>query len=265
MGNAARRHLQTSTKASRSSKRRMAVHDLRDKLRNIGAGPGVFCRRSRACTNATPSATTTGPVSPQYEFPGRFDLERFLPTAGTRSMTAGHPPPRPTPILRQVPDRQMGQTRTFSMHRAERRGLLPLRDRHSPAGASPLHCVNVHLGLLGHWRKKNKSCFLKTPNRTPGAARGPVWSLPAIFNDWRRTRRAMRWKQSLNVSEVFRERRRGRPARSLSRHCCRFLPSGPHFTCAGFRDPHRSCAPWARAWSRVSDHIALSALLTRKA
>jgi endonuclease/exonuclease/phosphatase family metal-dependent hydrolase len=112
--------------------------------------------------------------------------------------------------------------------------------------------------LFGHWRKK-QIALLKTRIERLVPPEAPL-VVAGDFNDWRR-RASHALEQSLNVSEVF-ETTAGRPARSYPAllpllHLDRIYVRGFSIRIA---HAHRG-----RAWSRVSDHIALSALLTRKA
>ena len=144
-----------------------------------------------------------------------------------------------------------------SMHHCERRGLLHCEIA-IPGWSQPLHCINVHLGLLGHWRRK-QIALLKDRIERLVPPEAPL-VIAGDFNDWRR-RVSRALAQSLNVSEVSRPRQVApraviRPLLPLL-HLDRIYVRG-----FAIRIAH---AHHGRAWSRVSDHIALSALLTRKA
>jgi endonuclease/exonuclease/phosphatase family metal-dependent hydrolase len=144
-----------------------------------------------------------------------------------------------------------------SMHRSERRGLLHC-EIDIPGWSRPLHCLNVHLGLLGHWRRKQIALLRERVGQLVPADAPLI--VAGDFNDWRR-RASQALADALDVTEVF-ETTSGRPARSYPA----FMPllRLDRIYVRGF-DIRIAHAHHGRAWSRVSDHIALSALLTRQA
>jgi endonuclease/exonuclease/phosphatase family metal-dependent hydrolase len=116
----------------------------------------------------------------------------------------------------------------------------------------------VHLGLLGHWRKKQITLIRHRIEKLVPANAPLV--IAGDFNDWRRYA-SDALIESLNVSEVF-ETTSGRPARTYPAilpllHLDRIYVRGFSIELA---HAHRG-----RSSSRASDHIALSARLVRKA
>lgn len=143
----------------------------------------------------------------------------------------------------------------ISAHAAEQRGMLHC-EINVPGWDKSLHCICVHLGLLARWRRRQLS-----------ALRGRIESLvphdaPLIiagdFNDWRvKAGRAL--TEGLHLKEVF-EHAEGRPARSFPSvlplfRLDRIYVRGFHIQQVQVHD--------GAAFARVSDHAALSAVVTR--
>jgi endonuclease/exonuclease/phosphatase family metal-dependent hydrolase len=232
-------------------KRRMSVHDLRDKLRGIGADL-VFLQEVQGLHDRHAEHHYNWPVAPQHEFLADSIWNDFA--YGKNAVyDSGH---HGNAILSKYPITKW-DNQDVSMHQTECRGLLHCEIA-VPGWSQPLHCINVHLGLFSHWRKK-QIALLKTRIERLVPPQAPL-VIAGDFNDWRRSAsRAL--EHSLNVAEVF-EATAGRPARSYPAllpllHLDRIYVRGFSVRIA---HAHRG-----RAWSRVSDHIALSALLTREA
>ena len=232
-------------------KRRMSVHDLRDKLRVIGADL-VFLQEVQGLHERHAERHHNWPANPQHEFLADSIWKDFA--YGRNAVyDSGH---HGNAILSKYPIVRW-DNENVSMHHAESRGLLHCEIA-IPGWSQPLHCINVHLGLLGHWRLK-QIAMLKTRIERMVPPDAPL-VVAGDFNDWRR-RVSRALMHSLNVSEVF-ETTAGRPARSYPAvlpllHLDRIYVRGFSIRLAHAHHGH--------AWSRVSDHIALSALLTRKA
>ncbi|CAN5284761.1 endonuclease/exonuclease/phosphatase family protein [soil metagenome] len=149
----------------------------------------------------------------------------------------------------------------ISDHRFEQRGML-----HAvlDVGGRPVHCVNVHLGLFEHSRRRQADALIAlveqaVPSDCPLVICGD-------FNDWN-NRLTMRLTSALDVREVGVEQR---------------TSAGAHYDLRGFQKPSRtfpSFLPWltldriyvrglrvkssevhgGRIWARVSDHAPLVA------
>jgi endonuclease/exonuclease/phosphatase family metal-dependent hydrolase len=231
-------------------KRRMSVHDLRDRLRGIGADL-VFLQEVQGLHARHAERHTNWPVAPQYEFLADSIWNAFA--YGKNAVyDSGH---HGNAILSKYPISKW-DNEDVSMHDSERRGLLHCEIA-VPGWSQPLHCINVHLGLLGHWRKKQVQALRKRIQQMVPANAPLV--IAGDFNDWERSA-GRELVDALDLSEVF-ETTLGRPARSYPA----FLPMLhlDRIYVRGFsiRIAH---AHSGRSWARVSDHIALSALLTRK-
>jgi endonuclease/exonuclease/phosphatase family metal-dependent hydrolase len=143
----------------------------------------------------------------------------------------------------------------ISHHALESRGLLHC-EMGVPGWKEPLHCINVHLGLWARSRRFQLEWLCdrirdSVPDGAPLVVAGD-------FNDWRGTATALLGRE-LGLAEVF-ESSLGRHARSfparlpflkLDRIYVRGLKVGATQRLAG------------GPWSRLSDHAALAARLTR--
>jgi endonuclease/exonuclease/phosphatase family metal-dependent hydrolase len=231
-------------------KRRMAVHDLRESLRGIGADV-VFLQEVQGLHEKHSSRHVNWPAAPQYEFLADSIWSDFA--YGKNAVyDDGH---HGNAILSKYPITRW-DNEDISMHDSERRGLLHC-EIEVPGWSATLHCINVHLGLLGHWRTKQMLRLKKrigelVPEDAPLVIAGD-------FNDWRRMA-SDTLVEDLNVYEVF-EATSGRPARSFPA----ILPMLhlDRIYVRGF-SVERALAHRGRSSSRVSDHIALSARLVRK-
>ncbi|HEX4986269.1 MAG TPA: endonuclease/exonuclease/phosphatase family protein [Burkholderiales bacterium] len=230
-------------------KRRMTVHDLRDRLRGIGADV-VFLQEVQGLHQRYSTRHENWPPAPQYEFLADSIWSDFA--YGKNAVyDEGH---HGNAILSKYPIVRW-DNEDISMHGSERRGLLHCEIA-VPGWTQRLHCMNVHLGLLGHWRSRQiKRMTSRIMDMVPLDA--PM-VIAGDFNDWRRLA-SEALVGALNVCEVF-EVVSGRPARSFPA----FLPllHLDRIYVRGFAVEHAH-AHRGRASSRVSDHIALSARLVR--
>lgn len=143
----------------------------------------------------------------------------------------------------------------ISAHATERRGMLHCEIA-IPGWEQPLHCVCTHLGLFGHWRKQQMMALRDrieslVPHDAPLIIAGD-------FNDWRMHAGRI-IADSLQLKEVF-EHVRGKPARSFPSlfpmlRLDRIYTRGFHVQQAQVHG--------GAAYARISDHAALSAVMTR--
>jgi endonuclease/exonuclease/phosphatase family metal-dependent hydrolase len=119
-----------------------------------------------------------------------------------------------------------------------------------------VHCINVHLGLWARSRRFQLE-WLCERIRAAVPKKGPL-IVAGDFNDWHR-RASDYLKDELGLYEVF-ERAEGRPARS-------FPAQMPFFTLDRIYVRDMEVEQVKRhvgaQWSRLSDHVALAARLTR--
>jgi endonuclease/exonuclease/phosphatase family metal-dependent hydrolase len=144
----------------------------------------------------------------------------------------------------------------ISAHAIEQRGLLHCEIA-IPGWEQHLHAICVHFGLFSHWRRKQLgSLRLHVKALVPTSA--PL-IIAGDFNDW--THRAKHLlPEELRLKEVF-EHTAGKPARSFPA-LLPMLRLDRIYT-RGFHISHAEVHA-GKAYAKVSDHAALSALLTRQ-
>jgi len=234
---------------SQFNKKRISLHELRDRLQSVEPDL-VFLQECVGFHARLAERHSNWPTSPQYEFLAEQVWQDFAYGRNAVVDDAHHG----NAILSKFPILRW-DNEDVSMHRLERRGLLHC-EIDVPGWSQPLHAINVHLGLLKVWREKQLVALVNRIERlVPHDA--PL-IIAGDFNDW--TRRASHGLiRALDVSEVFETYGRG-PARSFPA----MLPvlRLDRIYVRGFRvklaHVHRGVH-----WARISDHAALSALLSR--
>lgn len=228
--------------------RRMILHDVRERLRMLDADL-IFLQEVQG-SNETHGVHHTLWTAPQHEFLADSVWSDFA--YGKNAVyEEGH---HGNAILSRFPIASW-ENEDVSAHPLERRGLLHC-ELDVPGWDERLHCVCVHLGLFSRWRLQQARALCDRIDRmVPHSA--PL-VIAGDFNDWReRLSRLLR--DRLDVHEVF-ESTRGRPARSF--------PAGlPLFSLdriyvRGMRVKSARLMR-GKAWSKLSDHAALSAHLSR--
>ena len=143
----------------------------------------------------------------------------------------------------------------ISHHPIESRGLLHCEIA-VEGWKEPLHCINVHLGLWARSRRFQLE-WLADRIRASVPARGPL-VVAGDFNDWR-SKASKYLAVELGLYEVF-ERAEGRLARSYPAQMPMFPLDRIYVRDLNVASVERHAgAPW----SRLSDHVALAARLTR--
>ena len=229
--------------------RALSVHDLKDRLQSLSADL-VFLQEVVGSHTRHARRYGNWPVSPQYEFLADQLWSDYA--YGKNSVyDAGH---HGNAILSKYPIAGW-VNEDISMSRMERRGLLHCEVA-IPGWDRPLHCINVHLGLFGHWRKRQLELLRHRIERL--VPRYDPVIICGDFNDWRR-KASRQLAHVLGLQEVF-ENVHGRPARTFP-SMLPMLHLDRIYT-RGFR-VRLAHAHGDRRWARISDHIALSALLER--
>ena len=230
-------------------RRRLVIHEVRESLRQLGADI-VFLQEVHGSHARHASRYRDWPIAPQYEFLADSVWREYA--YGKNSVyDAGH---HGNAILSRYPILRW-DNQDVSTHRLEKRGLLHCEIR--PTGwTEPLHCVCVHLGLLGRGRGRQLELLRQRIERLVPPAAPLV--VAGDFNDWR-YRAAHELAHPLNLHEVF-ELVNGAPARSFPAA----LPvmSLDRIYLRGFQVRHAH-VHHGRAWARISDHAALAATLVR--
>lgn len=229
----------------------MAVHELRDKLRGLGSDL-VFLQEVHGNQERHAVRYADWPSAPQYEFLADTVWKDFA--YGRNAVyDAGH---HGNAILSRYPIVRW-DNEDVSSHRFEQRGLLHC-ELAVPGWPQNLHCVCVHLALTSRGRgiqiqKLRQRIERWVPQDAPLIVAGD-------FNDWHwRNKATHDLAHPLNMHEVF-ELLHGAPARS-------FPAAMPvlrldRIYVRGFRVSQAN-VHHGRAWSRISDHAALTTTLVR--
>lgn len=227
--------------------RRMMVHELRDRLRAIG--PDIlFLQEVQNQHHGHAERHSNWPLQAQSEF--LADSVWIDHAYGCNATyDAGH---HGNAILSRYPIVSV-ENEDISSHRFEKRGLLHCEIA-VPGWQQHLHCVCVHFALLeGGRRRQLQALALRVARLVPDGA--PL-IVAGDFNDWRDTASPV-LQSALGLNEAFHSFQ-GRPARSYPSNLPMFTLDRIYVR--GFAVHHARTLK-GRAWSRMSDHVALSALL----
>jgi endonuclease/exonuclease/phosphatase family metal-dependent hydrolase len=225
--------------------RRMMIHELRDRLRSLGADI-VFLQEVQGLHLGHAQRHPEWPADPQHEFLAE-DVWSAAAYGGNAVYDKGH---HGNAVLSQFPILR-SENQDVSDHRFERRGLLHCEVA-PPALPRPVHCVCVHLGLIAGSRRRQMDALahrmeIFAPGDTPIIIAGD-------FNDWRNHAHEL-LAERLGLTEVF-GTHRGHPARSYPSALPLFRLDRIYVR--GFRVV-QSSAHFGPPWSRISDHAALTA------
>ena len=228
--------------------RRLVVHEIRERLHSL-APDVVFLQEVQGAHLRHSRRHLTWPEGGQHEFLAQEgEHSAYGMNATYQDGHHGNAIVSRFPIVK-------AENIDISHHALENRGLLHC-EMAVPGWKEQLHCVNVHLGLWARSRRFQLE-WLCERIREAVPARAPL-VVAGDFNDWRGTATAL-LERELGLAEVF-EQALGRHARSfparlpflkLDRIYVRDLKVGVTQRLAG--DP----------WSRLSDHVALAARLSR--
>lgn len=228
--------------------RRVVLHELRDRLRELGADI-VFLQEAQGEHKRHTERYHNYPGCAQHE----FIAEEVWPHCayGKNSVyEAGH---HGNAILSRFPILQ-SLNKDISAHRFESRGLLHCEI--NLADQQRVHCLCVHFGLFAKGRRAQTSALIEyVRNEIPPDA--PL-VIAGDFNDWRNQMGHILARE-LDVHDVF-HLHHGRPA--LSFPASLPLLRLDRIYVRGFSVLH-SDVHVGGAWQRLSDHAALSARLER--
>lgn len=227
--------------------RRMMVHELRDRLRDL-APDIAFLQEVQGQHDLRAARHDNWPEQPQHEF-----LADAFWTAAAYGRNVihdhGH---HGNAILSRFPIRY-SHNQDVTHLAFERRGMLHCTIE-LPDWDQPLHCVCVHLSLLGLSRRRQMSALAEYLEfELPPAA--PL-IIAGDFNDWN-NKVSADLIQRLNVREVFGQTE-GAPARSFPSN--RPLLRLDRIYVRGFNIQSMT-VHHGQPWARISDHAALSAQL----
>ena len=227
--------------------KRLTIHDLRERLRGLDADI-VFLQEVHGEHERHQRRYSNWPAAPQYEFLADTIWSDFA--YGRNSVyDHGH---HGNAVLSRFPILSW-DNEDVSSHRFESRGLLHC-EISVPGWREPLHCVCVHLGLRSHERSRQMEKLRQRIERLVPATAPLI--VAGDFNDWRQ-HATRELAHPLNMYEVF-ELVKGRSARTFPS----FMPvmTLDRIYVRGFQVP-TAHVHHGRAWARVSDHAAITALL----
>ena len=227
--------------------RRMMVHELRERLRHLDSDL-VFLQEVQGLHLGHARRLADWPIAPQHEF---LAEEVWASTAYGGNAVYDHGHHGNAILSRHAIIDSHNQDVTDL--KFERRGLLHCQLA-VPGIAAAVHCVCVHLSLLGRSRKRQLDAL---------AARLEYWApgdSPLIvagdFNDWRNQASHL-LADRLGLHEAFSDGR-GRPVRSFPAALPMFRLDRIYVR--GF-SVRTTAVHSGLPWSRISDHAALSAHL----
>jgi endonuclease/exonuclease/phosphatase family metal-dependent hydrolase len=227
--------------------RRLVVHELRERLRALA--PDIVFLQEVHGEHARRAARFPGwPSVAQYEFLADSVWNDYA--YGRNAVYDGGD--HGNAILSRFPIARW-ENEDLSVHRFERRGMLYC-EIVPPGWEEPLHCVCVHLGLLGRARRRQLELLRERIERLVPA--GATLIVAGDFNDWRQ-RAPHQLAHPLDLYDAF-ELARGAPARSFPSAWP--LVALDRIYVRGLR-VRQAQVLYGRAWARISDHAVLTATL----
>jgi endonuclease/exonuclease/phosphatase family metal-dependent hydrolase len=228
--------------------KRLVLHDIKDGLKALNADV-AFLQEVQGKDDRNARRHLTWPEVSQHEF---LTHEGSHCVYGMNAVYQhGHHgnavvSRHPIPVWENI---------DISHHPIESRGLLHCEVQ-IEGWKEPLHCINVHLGLWARSRRFQLEWMVERI-RAAVPKNGPL-VVAGDFNDWQK--KASNFLQAeLGLYEVF-ERAEGRLARSYPAQL-------PFFTLDRIyvRDLNVDAVQrhTGAPWSRLSDHVALAATLSR--
>lgn len=227
--------------------RRLMVHELRERLRCL-APDILFLQEVQGLHLGHAERHGAWPEQPQHE----FLAEDVWPEAAYGQNAVYEHGHHGNAILSRFPILH-SCNQDVTQWRFERRGLLHCRI-HVPSFAVDVHCVCAHLSLFGRGRRRQMEALAQTLEALVPAAAPLI--VAGDFNDWRNCAEDL-LAQRLGLSEAFKAAD-GQPSRSFPARLPVFRLDRIYVR--GFT-VMKSAVHAGEAWSRISDHAALSAHL----
>ena len=228
--------------------RRLVLHDIRERLRTLDADV-AFLQEVQGKHERNSRRHVSWPEISQHEF---LTHEGSHCVYGMNAVYQdGHHgnavvSRHPIPVWENI---------DISHHPIESRGLLHCEVQ-IEGWKEPLHCINVHLGPWARSRRFQLE-WLVDRIRASVPAKGPL-VVAGDFNDWR-SQASDYLASELGLYEVF-ERTEGRLARSYPAQMPIFPLDRIYVRDLNVEGVERHSGA---QWSRLSDHVALAARLTR--
>jgi endonuclease/exonuclease/phosphatase family metal-dependent hydrolase len=229
--------------------RRLVLHDIRERLRSLDADV-AFLQEVQGKHERNSRRHVSWPEISQHEF---LTHEGSHCVYGMNAVYQdGHHgnavvSRHPIPVWENI---------DISHHPIESRGLLHC-EIEVEGWKEPLHCINVHLGLWARSRRFQLE-WLVDRIRASVPKKGPL-VVAGDFNDWR-SQASNYLAGELGLYEVF-ERTEGRLARSFPAQMPIFPLDRIYVRDLNVEGVERHSGG---QWSRLSDHVALAARLTRQ-
>lgn len=225
--------------------RRMVIHELRERLRNLDVDL-IFLQEVQGMHMRHANRHVDWPMHPQHEF---LAQDVWTQTAYGRNAVYDHGH-HGNAILSRFTI-AASHNLDVSDHRFERRGLLHC-EIELPGVPMQVHCVCVHLGLMAGSRRRQMAALVErmeqvAPGNTPLIIAGD-------FNDWR-NHAADALAERLGLQEVFHSDR-GKLARSFPSRMP--LLALDRIYVRGF-DIEQVAVHSGFPWSKISDHSPLTA------
>ncbi len=225
--------------------RRMVVHELRERLRDLNADI-VFLQEVQGLHHGHAERHEDWPETPQHEFLAE-DFWQAIAYGRNMVYDHGH---HGNAILARFPI--LAQHNQDVTHlKFEKRGLLYCA-LEVPGLDQALHCVCVHLSLFGRSRRRQMDA-LATRIESIVPATAPLL-IAGDFNDWRNRAHDL-LAERLGLFEVF-GGAAGQPPRSFPSALPLFRLDRIYVRGLAVT---KSEVHFGEPWSRISDHAALSA------
>ena len=228
--------------------RRVVLHDIRERLRSLDADV-AFLQEVLGKHEKHARRHVNWPDVSQHEF---LSHEGAHSVYGMNCVyTDGHHgnavvSRHPIPVWENI---------DISHHPIESRGLLHCEVA-VEGWKEPVHCINVHLGLWGRSRRFQLE-WMADRIRAAVPKSGPL-IVAGDFNDW--SRKASEYLEAqLGLREVF-ETAEGRLAKSYPARMPMFTLDRIYVRDMAVAGVQRHVGS---QWSKLSDHVALAARLTR--
>lgn len=228
--------------------RRMMVHELRERLRHLNPDI-VFLQEVQGLHLGHAENHHNWPLAPQHEF---LAEDVWGASAYGQNMIYDHGH-HGNAILSRFPILD-AHNQDVTHLQFERRGLLHCRVE-LPEGPAA-HCVCVHLSLFGYSRRRQMDALAGYLEKM--ADPGAPLIIAGDFNDWS-NRAGHHLASRLGLDEVF-SGPSGFPARSFPAAMPMFRLDRIYVR--GFA-VQRAEIHFGPPWSKISDHAALSAHLSR--
>ena len=227
---------------------RLVVHEIRERLRSLSPDV-VFLQEVQGAHSRHSRRHLAWPEAAQHEFLAHEgEHSAYGMNAEYRDGHHGNAIVSRYPILKS-------ENLDISHHALECRGLLHC-EMAVPGWGEPLHCINVHLGLWARSRRFQLEWLCERIRES--VPEGAPLVVAGDFNDWRGTASKLLGSE-LGLAEAF---------KSVSgRHARSFPARLPMLTLDRIYVRGLKVGATERLseglWSRLSDHAALAARLSR--